>query len=562
MTFPDVITFFGGLAVLLFGMHFLIEYLCRLTGSKLAVIIDEMASSPVKGLLWGTGITALVQSSGVVTVSLVGLVNAEILRLRQAISVIMGANIGTTLTAWLFALAGMESGNHLLTFFKAGTLGPVLAVAGFFFLLFAKSDRGRNIANVLFGFAVMFFGMDLMMHTISLLEADGAVSLFLHQFSHPSVYFAVGFLLTAFLQSSSTSVGFLQIIAVSGVVPVSSAVPAMMGMEIGACVMALISSFGTSGEAKQTAVAHLLFNSCGTVLFFIAYMLLSALMDPSLFSGSISMVGIAAAHTLFNLVTALVLLPLLPYFEYLVIRLAPVGKGERAEAVILEKRLLSSPSFAAKYSRGAMMEMMSLVYENLVDGLSLIHYYDDDVFHHLRETQSLVNEYERKLRRYLSELSCRELDVKDGNSLTSMLCSVVVLKQLSQQAAEMGRTSCEYRRRSSVGVTETNLFTLSDLVRDILQEVFCNAELSVGDQASLGKKIRDVRRVRGEGEAFCREQLRNGDFVAEDVMLYLSYTGHLECIAEYCGELSSYISRSDTDAAGYKTGKEETGFLP
>lgn len=545
MTLFNVITFIGGLAMLLFGIQFLIDNLCRLTGGKFGSIVGEMTSSPLKGVFWGVGLTALIQSSSVMTVSVVGLTNAGMIRLRQAVTLIMGANIGTTLTAWLFALTGVEGGNVLFQLLKAQNLSPFLAIAGVLVLLLAKTDRMKRVANVLLGLAIMFFGMMLMTGMTSLLTENGAFSGFMHRFSHPLIYFAVGFLLTAFMQSSVTSIAFLQAVAVSGVMHMSLAIPAIMGLEVGACVMALISAHGTSFEAKQAAVAHLLFNFFGTVLFFVFYVFLYFALGPLFFSQPISMVGIAAVHSIFNLVTAAVLLPILPYFEYWVTRLVPVGKNESSEAIILEKRFLSSPSFAAQYSQSAMMEIMSLVYETLIDGLSLIYYYDNDVFQHLKETKSLVNEYEGKLRRYLTELSCRELTEKDGNALASMLCSAVLLKQMTQMAVNIGGIGNDYKTSLSAGITETNLLSVADVVREVLRKTFGNGISPGQGDASLGKKIRQIKELRIDGENHCREQLQNGVYDAEDVMLYLSYAGQLERIAECCGELSSCISRSD-----------------
>lgn len=545
MTLIDVIMFIGGLAMLLFGIQTLSNCLCRLADGKLAHIVDEMTSSPLKGVLWGTGITSVIQSSAVMTVTVVGLTNAGMIRLRQAIAVIMGANVGTTLTAWLISLSGIEGTTEMIQLFRPTTLAALFAVAGVVVLIFVHSERGKLISSALLSVAILFFGMMTMTEIALSLGETAFISGILSGNVHPLVCLVFGILITAALQSSSAMVGVIQAVSIAGVVPVSVALPLLLGVEIGACTAAILSSMGASKEAKRAAAAHLLFNVIGSVVFFAVFTAIGLIFDPAFYSEPISIFGIAIAHSLFNLLIMICLLPAISKVEKILYRIIPDGNDEPMDVVILENRFLFSPSFAAKHSYNALLEMVSLVYENLMDALHLIYAYDKDVYHHLIDTKSLIDEYEKKLRRYLTSLSCKELSEKDGDALGAMLCSVVMLKRLDQIAVDIGKTSFSSKKQTSDVSFGAELKVAIESIGEMVHKTLGSFEKNDADYLLCHQRIDDFMLLCEDMRSCCQIKLSAGEYDAENVITMISYIGHLERVAECCEELSSYIQNSD-----------------
>lgn len=543
MTIIYAITFVGGLAMLLFGMHVLTGGLCRLADSKLSYALDHMTSSPLKGILWGTGITAVIQSSAVTTVTVVGLINAGIIRLRQAIAIIMGANIGTTMTAWILSVAGIRQSNFVLRFLQPDIIGPVLAFSGVLFLLFSQRDRGKSIAATFMGFALLLYGMAVMVQVTTFLADDDVFGNIIHTFHHPLFYLLVGFLLTVLLQSSSISIGIIQAAAVVGLMHLDCALMTLVGMEIGATIVALISGVGTSLGAKRAALSHFLFNLIGAVLFLSLFGLFYSVLGQDFFSRPVTIYGIAIAHTLFNVLATVCLLPGLDVFEKLVCFLLPDQEEPGQEAIVLDKRFFETPSFAAQQGKDATVELMSLVYENLSDALSLLYGYDKDVCRHLKETKHRIDEYEQKLRDYLARLSCRELTEEDGDALAIMLCSVVLLKRMSAIAVRIGENSAAYAKTDASGVPDAELSLVCEYVQGILKDTLM---CLVRQKNSLQKsKITKVRELSLRSKANCVELLNKKSYSTEDTLFYMAFADCLAEIALCCDELSSYIFCSD-----------------
>lgn len=457
----------------------------------------------------------------------------------------MGANIGTTLTAWILSLTGIESVSEMVHLFRPATLAALFAVTGVILLIFMRTERGKLFSSAFFSVAVLFFGMMTMTEiALSLAESDflGGV---LESSFHPVVYLLLGILITAALQSSSATVGILQAISVAGVVPMDIALPFLFGVEIGACTAALVSSVGASIEAKRAAAAHLLFNLVGAVVFLIAFMLIGFLFDPVSYSMPISIFGIAIAHSLFNIAVTLLLVPFVAKVEHLLCCIIPERSETDMDVVILEKRFLFSPSFAAKHSYNALLEMVSLVYENIVDALNLIYYYDKDVYHHLVETKSLIDEYEQKLRHYLASLSRKELSEKDGDALAAMLCSVVMLKQLDQIAVDIGKTSWSCNECHAGFSVGSELKEISEPVCDAVLKTFGGFERRDFDLPLLRRKLDSITVLCAGGRHRCNLDLSTGRCTPEEAVAVITYIGHLERAAQCCEELSSYIYRSD-----------------
>ncbi|MBQ6810958.1 MAG: Na/Pi symporter, partial [Firmicutes bacterium] len=500
---------------------------------------------PLKGMLWGTGITSVIQSSAVMTVTVVGLTNAGMIRLRQAIAVIMGANVGTTLTAWILSLSGIEGTAELIQLFRPATLSAVFAVVGVVILVFVRSDRGKLLSSAWLSLAILFFGMMTMTEIALSLGKMDFLSGVLSGDVHPLLCFAVGILITAALQSSSAMVGVIQAVSVAGFVPVSVALPLLFGVEIGACTAAILSSMGASKEAKRAALAHLMFNVIGAVVFFVIYALIGLIFDPAFYSAPISIFGIAIVHSLFNLILMICLLPAVSKMEKFLCYILPDGNEDPMDVVVLENRFLFSPSFAAKHSYNALLEMVSLVYENLMDALHLIYAYDKDAYHHLVDTKSLVDEYEKKLRRYLTSLSRKELTEKDGDALGAMLCSAVMLKRLDQIAVDIGKTSLSSKSQSDGFSFGAELKVLTEPFGEMIRKTLSSFEKNDKDQDFYAQRIDSLMALCDDARSNCRMKLATGEYDAENAIAMITYIGHLERIAECCEELSSYIQNSD-----------------
>ena len=342
----NVLTMIGGLCLFLFGMNLMGQALERRAGGKLQSLLDKMTGSVPAGFLTGLGITAIIQSSSATTVMVVGFVNSGLMTLRQAINVIMGANVGTTVTAWLLSLAGISGSNIWVNLLKPSSFTPVLALIGIIFYMFCKSGKKKDTGMILLGFATLMFGMETMSGAVSgLKDVPAFASLFL-MFKNPILGVLAGALLTGIIQSSSASVGILQALAVTGQVSYAAAIPIIMGQNIGTCVTALISSVGTQKNAKRAAVVHLMFNVIGVVVLLTAFWIVKIVFAPAILDENATMSGIAIAHSLFNILCTAMLLPAGGLLEKLAIRIVP-DKGGKEQPVELEERLLITPSRSA-----------------------------------------------------------------------------------------------------------------------------------------------------------------------------------------------------------------------
>lgn len=544
MNLFNLIMFIGGLAMLLFGMQSLSGSLCRLADGKIAHIVDEMTSSSLKGVLWGAGITSVIQSSAVMTITVVGMTNAGMIRLGRAIALIMGANIGTTLTAWILSLTGIGAGTEMVQLFRPATLAAIFAVTGVVIVIFRRSERGKLVSSAFLSLAILFFGMMTMTEISLSLVETGVLGGLLSGDANPVFYLFLGVVITAMLQSSSAAVGILQAVSVAGVVPVSIALPMLFGVEIGACTAALVSSVGATMDAKRAAASHLLFNIWGAVVFFIVFVVVGVVLHPDIYSQSISIFGVAIVHSSFNVLVMLCMVPFIRRFESFLCLILP-DKEEEEDVVILENRFLFSPSFASKHSYNALLDMVSLVYENLMDALDLIYSFDNEVYNHLLDTKSLVDEYEEKLRRYLAQLSRKELSEKDGDALAAMLCSVVILKQLGQVAVDIGNESSRINTNETHLRMSEELDFVSEPLKSMVLKTFAGFERKNNDLDSLAESKATIESLCKEHrEGFC-SRFSAGECGGNDMILLLRYIGCMEQIARSCYELSSYINRSD-----------------
>ena len=350
MDFFSFLTLFGGLAIFLYGMNVMGDGLEKFSGSRLKSILENLTSSPIRGVILGTAVTAIIQSSSATTVMAVGFVNSGLMKLSQAIGIIMGANVGTTVTAWLLSLTGIESSNFFVRLLNPSSFAPILACAGIFLIMFTHSERKHNLGSIFIGFGLLMTGMEFMSDSVRPLADIPEFQNILTLFKNPVLGVLTGALLTAVIQSSSASVGILQALSVTGGITYAAAVPIIMGQNIGTCVTAILSAIGTSKNAKRTAAAHLLFNVIGTILFLLLYYIANAIFSFPFHASPINAAGIAMVHTIFNILSTVVMLPFARQLERLAYIVIPED-DIREHHKLLDERLFMTPSIAVQRTK-------------------------------------------------------------------------------------------------------------------------------------------------------------------------------------------------------------------
>lgn len=441
MDFFRILTLMGGLALFLFGMEFMGNSLTSWSGPRLKNFLGSLTSSRIKAVMLGAGVTAIIQSSSGTTVMVVGLVNSGIMNLKQAIGIIMGANIGTTITAWVLSLAGIESSNFFVRFLKPTNFSPILAIIGVGMLLFIKDERRRNLAGIFVGFAILIFGMDTMSGAMAPLAKNPAFQNLFLKFSNPILGILAGAVLTAVLQSSSASIGILQALSASGIVTMSAALPIIMGQNIGTCITAALSSIGAQRNAKRAAMVHLLFNLSGTLLFiliiyggelFYSWPFMDYLASP---------VTIAIVHSIFNVLNTAILFNFIPLLEKLAYLIIPESEEEKLAKfdpfAVLDDRLLDTPSIALDQTHILSVEMLDLAIDLVKEGAAAITAYDPTQFKKLRRQEVKVDRYEDALGTYLLKLSAQKLNQDENNQLSVMLHSIGDFERIADHGWSM-----------------------------------------------------------------------------------------------------------------------------
>ena len=434
MNIFSICTLCGGLAFFLFGMHVMSQSLEKIAGGKLEATLKKMTSNPFKSLALGAGITIAVQSSSAMTVMLVGLVNSGIMQLEQTVGVIMGSNIGTTLTAWLLSTAGIQSDSVLISMLKPENFAPLIALAGIIMIMMSKKKKRQDIGTIMVGFAVLMFGMELMKDAVSPLAEMEGFSKLLVAFKNPFLSVLFGALFTGVIQSSAASVGILQALSLTGTISYRMAIPIIMGQNIGTCVTALLSSIGVNKNAKRVTVVHMSFNIIGTIVCLAVFYGLDALIHFSFVDKPIGVVEIAAVHSIFNIVTTLILLPFSSQLVKLAKRLIPNGKENN---VLLDKRLIATPPLAVSQCREKTIEMAVGAKDALHEALTVMFDINDKAMQSVEAKEQMLDEYEDKLSTFLLELSAVSLTDSDSRRVTELLHCIGDFERISDHAINM-----------------------------------------------------------------------------------------------------------------------------
>ncbi|MEE0105780.1 MAG: Na/Pi cotransporter family protein [Lachnospiraceae bacterium] len=453
----SVLSMIGGLAMFLYGMETMGDGLAKTAGGKLEQILEKLTSTPIKGVLLGAAVTAVIQSSSATTVMVVGFVNSGIMKLSQAVGIIMGANVGTTVTSWIVSLAGIESNNILLQFLKPTSFCPILALIGIIFIMFTKDEKKHDIGGILLGFAVLMFGMDTMSNAVKPLADVPEFTGILTMFSNPLLGMLAGAILTAVIQSSSASVGILQALCATGSVTFGTALPIIMGQNIGTCITALISAIGAKKNAKRAAFVHLYFNIIGTVLFMIVFYTLNAFLHFAFLGQATNAAGVAVIHSVFNVIATVCLLP----FHRLLEKLATITvrgndedeeemEGLPTELALLDERFLEKPAFAVGHCVTVARKMAEVTEESLVLATNLLDHYDKKTAKRVAVLESQIDTFEDMLGTYIIKLSSKPLSIADNQTITTILHCSGNFERISDHAMNICETAQEMHKKELV----------------------------------------------------------------------------------------------------------------
>ncbi len=558
MDFFCVLTMMGGLALFLYGMHVLGDGLSKASGGRLEQILEKLTSNKLKAVLLGAGVTAVIQSSSATTVMVVGFVNSGIMKLSQAIGIIMGANIGTTITSWILSLTGIESGNFFVQLLKPTSFSPVLAIIGVGILLFSKNEKKKNVAVIMVGFAVLMFGMETMSSAVTPLADVPEFTNILLMFSNPLLGMLAGAILTAIIQSSSASVGILQALCATGAVTYSTALPIIMGQNIGTCVTALLSSVGTSKNARRAAIIHLYFNIIGTIVFMILFYAMHAIIGFEFMDLAAEPYGIAVIHSTFNVFATCLLLPFSKMLEKLAYLTIPEDASENVmvryideDIKALDSRFMNNPGLAMEQSRKVITHMAQTAKDSYLKAIGLLEHYDEQTAEEIVQMEKDVDRYEDVLGTYLLKLTGRELSERDSQSLTFYLHSIGDFERISDHAVSIMK-SCEEKNQKGQEFSNKAQEELEIFSRAITRILNTSLEVFKREDGELTYEVEALQAVVEELSAEVRKRhikrLRKGKCTIELGFLLSDIITSYERIAAHCAHIAVSIVQVRDDS--------------
>ena len=557
----SVLSMIGGLALFLFGMHAMGEGLSKTSGGRLEKILEKLTSNPLKAVLLGAGVTAVIQSSSATTVMVVGFVNSGIMKLSQAVGIIMGANIGTTATSWILSLSGIEGDNLFIKLLKPSSFSPILAIIGVAYIMFSKREKIKDIGMILIGFAILMTGMDMMSDAVKPLANVPEFTNILTMFTNPILGMIAGAVLTAVIQSSSASVGILQALCVTGAVKYSAAIPIIMGQNIGTCITAMMSSIGASKNAKRAALVHLYFNLIGTIIFMLVFYAINAIVGFAFMNDSANAAGIAVVHSIFNVVATVLLLPFSDMLEKLAcLTIRDDAEAAKAESEadkdfrLLDIRFLDTPGLATEHCRRVAENMCRLTKEAIFTAVETITEFDAKKAERVRTLENEIDRYEDELGTYMVKLSQQHLSEKDSHELSIILHCLSDFERISDHAVNLVESSREMfeKKQEFSKKAKEELAVFTQAVKDIVEvsfDVFEKEDVSkamlvepleeVIDQLQIEVKQRHVKRLQ---KGKCTIEM---GFVLSDVIT--SY----ERISDHCSNIAVCLMQVNED--GYDT---------
>lgn len=556
----DVLTLTGGLSLFLFGMSLMGQALERRAGGQLRSLLEKLTSGKLAGLLTGLGVTAVIQSSSATTVMVVGFVNSGLMTLKQAINIIMGANIGTTVTAWILSLSGIDSGNLFVRLLKPSSFTPVLALIGIIFYMFCKCTKKKDTGMILLGFATLMFGMETMSGAVAGLREVPAFQQMFVMFKNPVLGVLAGAVLTAVIQSSSASVGILQALAITGQVSYGAAIPIIMGQNIGTCVTAMLSSVGANRNAKRAALVHLSFNVIGTAVWLTVFCLLRAILRPPLLDEPASLLGIAVAHSVFNVLCTLLMLPLSGFLERLVVALVPDSKQPEVFEE-LDERLFATPSIALERCHAVAVDMAEAAVSSLKDALASLGDDSPALAASIREKEDKTDHCEDILGTYLVKLSARQISAADNREAAKLLKLISDFERIADHAVNI-LESAEELRKKEIRFTEAargELAVLSRAVSDILDlslTSYLRNDLSAAARVEPLEQVIDQLKEQLRTRHILR--LQKGDCTIDAGFTWLDLLTNLERTADHCSNIAGCVIDTAHDTMNLHQSLRET----
>lgn len=559
MDFFDLLTMIGGLALFLYGMDVMGDGLAKTSGGKMEKILEKLTSSPMKAVLLGAGVTAVIQSSSATTVMVVGFVNSGIMKLSQAVGIIMGANVGTTITSWILSLTGIESSNFFVRLLKPSSFAPVLALIGIIIMMTAKEGKKRDIASIMLGFAILMFGMDTMSNAVKPLANVPEFTNILLVFTNPILGMLAGLVLTAVIQSSSASVGILQALCSTGAMSFGVALPIIMGQNIGTCVTAMISSIGAKKNAKRAALIHLYFNIIGTIVFMVLFYSINAFIHFDFLNDAASPVGIAVIHTVFNIAATLLLLPFANGLVKLATLTIPETEEEKEEMVpdatkLLDVRFLEKPAFAVAQCKNVGLEMADLTQRALVAAVESVTDYNKKKVKEVFKLEEMIDHYQDELGTYLMKLSGKPLSDEDNHTVSNLFHCMGDFERISDHALNLAETSMEMKARELEfsPKAKEELMVYGEAVKEIMQlsvNAYKSGSMEVAGQVEPLEEVIDDLNVKVRNHHVKR--LRKGKCTIELGLSLSDILTNYERVADHCSNIAVCLIQVEED--GFET---------
>ncbi len=536
----SIISMFGGLALFLFGMHQLSAGLEKMAGGKMESVLKKVTSKRLIALFLGAGVTAVIQSSSAVTVMLVGLVNSGIMQLSQSISVIMGSNIGTTITAWVLSLTGIDSSNFFINLLKPANFSPIVAFIGVILIMAGRKQKHKDIGGICVGFAVLMYGMTIMSDSVEALAEMPEFVNILTFFKNPLMGVLVGLVFTAIIQSSSASVGVLQALSMTGAITYGAAIPIIMGQNIGTCVSSLIASVGTSKNAKRVAMVHILFNIIGSVVCLTVWLVADGIIDFAFTDTAVEPFNIAILHSIFNVVTTVMLFPFASLLEKLV-RLIIRDSKEKETVVLLDERLMTVPSFAVAKAEDVTADMASLAKKSVKNAVALLERYDEKTAKLVEEMENNIDRYEDELGTYLVKLSKKEIGDEDSKKISKILHTINDFERIGDHASNLLDTAKEMHDKKITFSDEAKdeLDNLTDAIAEILSitvKSFKNDDMELAEAVEPLEEVIDeiIDHVNSRHIA----RLKRGDCTIELGFILSDVLTNFERISDHCSNIA------------------------
>ena len=556
-----ILSLIGGLALFLYGMNVMGDGLTKVSGGKLEKILEKLTSNPIKAVLLGAGVTAVIQSSSATTVMVVGFVNSGIMKLSQAVGIIMGANVGTTITSWILSLSGIESSSFFIQMLKPTSFSPILAIIGLLLMMSSKNDKHKDVGSILLGFAVLMFGMNAMSAAVEPLKDVPQFTHLLTMFTNPIFGMLAGLILTAIIQSSSASVGILQALCSTGAVSFGCAIPIIMGQNIGTCVTAIISSVGASKNAKRTALVHLYFNIIGTALFMIVFYSINAFVHFDFLGDAATPAGIAVVHSIFNIAATLVLLPFAKVLEKLAYMSIKEDHTERKHGVQeseeelkkLDVRFLEQPGLAISHCIEATAYMAHMSEAALVDALGLMDQYDEEKAANVETLENRIDHFEDKIGSYVIQITNRNMLENDSAKMSVILHSINDLERISDHAVNL-KESAQEMKEKGLKMSFEGSSEIMYLRRAVTDLVNLTVQALSNNDKELAKEIEPLEEVIDDLSDELKRRhvirLKEGKCTIEMGFVLTDMTTSLERIADHCSNIGVSILESSEEDMG------------